>query len=142
MGARYSKQSGYTIAKRTPTTRATRRTLPQKVGFGPTAAKYLGLGVLAIIALVMLTQQSTRATGAYTENGLRQSISQVNGDVDALQLEAKRAQSLEALQDSAVAKTMQPVGSVTYAETGQVAGATTSAPTPLPSTNPSPTPQQ
>ena len=129
MAARYSRQSGYTISKSgSPVRRTTQRTVPNKVGFGPTTARYIGLSVLAIIALVMLTQQSTRATGAYKENDLRKSISQVSGDVDALQLEAKRAQSLQALSASAAAQGMQPDTNVSYVEHGQVAGVSTSKP--------------
>ena len=129
MAARYSKQSGYTISKRSaPVRRTTQRTVAGKVGFGPTTARYIGLAVLAIIALVMLTQQSTRATGAYRENDLRKSVSQVSGDVSALQLEAKRAQSLQSLSASSVAPGMQPVGNVTYVEQGQVAGVSTAKP--------------
>ena len=129
MAARYSRQSGYTISKRnTAVRRTTQRTVASKVGFGPTTARYIGLAVLAIIAMVMLTQQSTRATGAYKENDLRKSISQVSGDVDALQLEAKRAQSLQSLSASAVATGMQPATSVTYVEHGQVAGVSTAKP--------------
>ena len=129
MAARYSRQSGYTISKRsTAVRRTTQRTVASKVGFGPTTARYIGLAVLAIIAMVMLTQQSTRATGAYKENDLRKSISQVSGDVDALQLEAKRAQSLQSLSASAIATGMQPATSVTYVEHGQVAGVSTAKP--------------
>ena len=129
MAARYSRQSGYTISKRsTAVRRPTQRTVASKVGFGPTTARYIGLAVLAIIAMIMLTQQSTRATGAYKENDLRKSISQVSGDVDALQLEAKRAQSLQSLSASAIATGMQPATSVTYVEHGQVAGVSTAKP--------------
>lgn len=123
MGARYSRHSGYTISKRHG--RATVRTVPRKVGFGPNAARYFGLGLLAVIALVMLTQSSTRATSAYTENDLAKQISQVNGDIDALRLEARRVQSLQNLQDSAAKKDMEPIKDVTYVEKGEVAGART-----------------
>lgn len=129
MAARYSKQSGYTISTRKQTVRrSTQRTVPKKIGFGPLAARYFGLAVLAIIALVMLTQQSTRATGAYQESALRKSISQVDGDVASLQLEAKRAQSLQNLQSSGNAQGMIPVGNVTSVENGQVAGVSTTKP--------------
>lgn len=128
MGARYSKQQGFTIANRAGRPRQTQRTVQPKVSFGPTAAKYFGLGILAVIALVMLTQQSTRATSAYKENDLRKSVSQVQGDVESLKMEARRAQSLQSLQDSAQAKAMQPMGEPTYIEKGQVAGAATAAP--------------
>jgi len=126
MAARYSRHSGYTISKRT-TRRSTVRTVPRKLGFGPNAARYFGIGILAIIALVMLTQSSTGATSAYTQNDLTKQISQVGGDVDSLKLEAKRAQSLQSAQTSAAAQTMVPVQGqdVQYVEKGDVAGVST-----------------
>jgi len=129
MGARYSRHSGYTISKRRSATRATVRTAPRTFGFGPNTARYFGLGVLAIIAIVVVTNSSTRATSAYQQNALNQQVGQVNGDIDALKLEAKRAQSLQNIQNTPAKADMQPVDNVTYVEKGDVAGVSTSAPT-------------
>ena len=125
MAARYSRQSGYTVSRQSR--RATVRTVPRKVGFGPHAARYFGIGILAVVALFMLTQSSTGATSAYTKNDLNKQISQVGGDVASLQLEAKRVQSLQNVQNSDTAKAMVPVAAqdVTYVQKGDVAGVST-----------------
>jgi TolA-binding protein len=128
MGARYSRHSGYTISKRRSATRATVRSAPVKFTFGPNTARYFGLGVLAVIAIVVVTQSSTRATSAYQQNDLRQQLGQTNTDIDSLKLEAKRAQSLQNIESASVAKDMQPVDDVTYVEKGDVAGVSTTAP--------------
>lgn len=52
----------------------------------------------------------------------------MQGDVESLKVEARRAQSLQNLENSAQAKTMQPIGEPTYVEKGQVAGVATAAP--------------
>lgn len=124
MGARYSRQTGYTISRRA-IKRPTIRTVQRRVRFGPTAAKFIGLGVLTILAVIMLTQSSTSATQAYKQNQLRQETSQVEQDIARLQLEAKRAQSLENIQKTTLKDQMEPVGGVDFLKPGEVAGAST-----------------
>jgi hypothetical protein len=127
MGARYSRQSGYTVARRSPA-RPTVRGSQGRVSFGPTAAKVFGFAALAILAVVMLSQAGTNTTSAYQQNQVRQETSQADQDVQALQLEAQRAQSIQEIQNSPVKSQMQPVQSVGYVEQGDVAGVSTSRP--------------
>jgi len=131
MAARYSRHAGYTISERKKTApRSTVRTVPRTVSFGPTAARYFGIGILAVIAVVMLTQSSTRATSAYKQTDLRNQLSQVQGDINSLNLEAQRAQSLQSIQNSQAATQMVPVQpqDVQFVEKGQVAGVATARP--------------
>lgn len=127
MRARYSRQRGYVIARQR-TARSTVRTSQRKFKFGPTAAKYLGLAVLAVLAVVMLTQSSKNSTNAYTQNQLRKEIGQEDQDIERLRLEARRAQSIQEIQDTGVKQEMQPMGDVQYVEKGEVAGVSTAAP--------------
>lgn len=124
MGARYSRQTGYTISKRS-NNRSSVRTIQRRVRLGPTTAKYIGLLVLAILAIIMLTQSSTSSTNAYKQNELRKQISQVDQDIERLKLEAKRAQSIQNIQQTPVKQKMEPVKRVDFVEKGEVAGVNT-----------------
>lgn len=128
MAARYSRHAGYTVSKRAPIRRQTVRTVQRRVRFGPTTAKFFGLAVLAILAVIMLTQSSTNATTAYKQTEIRNQVGQADQDIEQLQLEAKRAQSLQAVQQTPVKDQMQPMGQVDYVEKGDVAGASTTEP--------------
>ncbi|HSI20244.1 MAG TPA: hypothetical protein VLA04_00845 [Verrucomicrobiae bacterium] len=128
MGARYSRTSGYTISRRTASTRPTVRTVQRKVALGPVAAKLVGLGVLAVLAILMLTSSGRSSTSLYDQNKMRQEISEINRDTEQLKLEAKRAQSLQEIQQTAVKQQMVPADDVEFIEKGDVAGASTAAP--------------
>ncbi|MEI6478106.1 MAG: hypothetical protein WCO52_03915 [bacterium] len=128
MAARYSHKSGYTVTRRAPARRQAVRTVQRRVKFGPTTAKFLGLAVLAILAVVMLTQSSTNATSAYKQTAVRTQISQSQQDIEQLQLEAKRAQSLQTVQQSPIKDQMTPTTQVDYVEKGTVAGVSTEKP--------------
>ncbi len=128
MGARYSRTSGYTISRRTAPTRSTVRTVQRKVTFGPTAAKILGVGVLALLAILMISSSTKNNTDLYAQNKTRQETSQVNQDIERLKLEAKRAQSLEQIQQTPVRAEMTPAEDVDFIQKGEVAGAATAAP--------------
>lgn len=129
MGARYSRTTGYTVARRTPA-RPTVRTVQRRVKFGPTTAKYFGLAVLAILAVIMLSQVGGDNTSAYKQTALRREASQVSQDNANLQLEATRLQSVQAIQSAK--KDMVPVTDVTHVEQGDVAGVSTAAPSSQP----------
>jgi hypothetical protein len=130
MGARYSRTSGYTVSRRTAPTRSTVRTVQRKVTLGPAAAKIIGIGVLAVLAIFMLISTSGASTKQYTQSDSRKVLSQVQQDTENLKLQAKRAQSLQAAQQSAVKQEMVPSDNVQFIEKGDVAGASTAAPTP------------
>jgi len=127
MSARYSRQTGYTVSKRQPA-RPSVRTVQRRVKLGPTTAKFLGLTVVAILAVVMLSQSGNSATSAYQQNQLRGNIAQKDQETQNLELEAKRSQSLQEIQKTPAKDTMQPVQRVDYVEKGQVAGVSTEQP--------------
>lgn len=130
MATRYSSKTGYTVTKRKPVRRQTVRTVQRRVKFGPTTAKFLGLGVLGILAIVMISQSSSNATTAYKQNEVRTEVSKNQQDIDRLQLEAKRAQSLQSIQNTPVKDKMEQATSIDQVEVGDVAGVSTERPTP------------
>lgn len=119
----YSRNSGYTVSRRKTARRAMARSTNQRVKMGPTTAKYVGLAALAVLAVVMLTQSSTNATNAYKQNELRKEISHVDQDVERLELEVRRTQSIQELQKAAEKNGLTSPGTVEYLERGEVAGA-------------------
>jgi hypothetical protein len=131
MGARYSRTTGYTIARRAPA-RPTVRSVQRRVKFGPTTAKYFGLAILAVLAVIMLSQGGAHNVAAYKITDVRQQSSQVTQDIDRLKLEATRLQSVQAIQSTSAKDTMEAVTSVTHIEQGDVAGVSTTAPTTQP----------
>lgn len=130
MGARYSRTSGYTISRRTAPSRSTVRTVQRKVKLGPAAAKIIGIGVLAVLAIMMLVSSSKSSTSLYDQNNTRKQISQVDQDIENLKLQAKRAQSLQEAEQSAVKQDLVPADNVQFIEKGDVAGASTASPAP------------
>ena len=131
MATRYSSKTGYTVTKRKPAARRqTVRTVQRRVKFGPTTAKFLGLGVLGILAIVMISQSSSSGTTAYKQNEVRSEVSKNQQDIDRLQLEAKRAQSLQSIQNTPVKDQMEQATSTDQIEVGDVAGVSTERPTP------------
>lgn len=125
MATRYSSKTGYTVTRRKPVRRQTVRTVGRRVSFGPTTAKYLGLAVLAVLAIVMISQSSSNATTAYKQNEVRREVSQTQQDIDRLKLEAKRAESLQSIQQTPVKDQMQPATVIDRVEIGDVAGVST-----------------
>jgi hypothetical protein len=143
MSARYSRQTGYTVAKRTAPRRAT-RTVQRQVKLGPTTARYIGLGILGVIALAGLSRTTGTAVNGYQDSDLNAQISSTQAEVDALTLDAQRAQALGKITQDNAAKNLQPapanvdqvaVGNVPVAsptpassEQGKVAGVSTDVP--------------
>jgi cell division protein FtsL len=132
MGARYSRNAGYTVSRRRQTPiRPTVRTVRRTITLGPTAAKIAGVAVLAVLAIVMMSSSSRSNTSLYEQNKLRKDMSQVSQDIEQLKLEAKRAQSLQEIQKTAIKEEMVPLDDeVPFIPLGEVAGAATSAPAP------------
>ena len=127
MSARYSRQSGYTVPKRSAA-RPTMRSVQRRFKVGPTAAKFIGLAVLAILLLVISSVESSSSTAAYRKTAVDQETAKVDQDIKALTLNADRSQSIQDIQQSAVKDQMVPVGQSTpvdYVEQGSVAGVST-----------------
>jgi hypothetical protein len=129
MSARYTRQAGYTLDKRQNRKPAV-RTVQRRVRFGPNTAKYIGLAILGILALVMVTKVTGVSTTGYNQNQIRTASSKVRADVDALQLEATRNRAIQRIQTSPVKDTLQTPGpgSVDYVQQGDVAGVSTAKP--------------
>lgn len=125
MRARYSKTRGYVVASRRSVARQTVRTNTTKVKFGPMAARYFGMLILVVLAVVMLTRSSSSSTEAYSQNQLRKEVGKVNQEIEQLRLEAQRAQTIQEIQNTSVKEGMQPVKDAEFVEVGEVAGATT-----------------
>lgn len=125
MATRYSRQTGYTMTARNTARTAMRAQNQKRVRLGPTTAKLFGLLALAILAIVMISQSSGRATNVYDQNEIRKQTSAAEQDVDRMKLEAQRAQSLQAVQNSAVKDKLETVKEVQYLEKGDVAGVAT-----------------
>jgi type II secretory pathway pseudopilin PulG len=89
------------------------------------AARYFGMAILVVLAVVMLTRSSSSSTEAYTQNQLRKEVGKAAQEIEQLKLEAKRAQTIQEIQNTNVKDGMQPVKDAEFVETGEVAGATT-----------------
>ena len=129
MRTRYSRTRGYVVDRR-PKARPTVRTVQRKITFGPAAARYLGLGVLVVLGIIMFSRAGDNSTSAYTTSQLNKDIGQANQDIDELKLAAKRAESLQAIQNTAAKDAMVPVSSAQFisqgnVDTGEVAGVAT-----------------
>ena len=127
MSARYSRQAGYTIDRRKNRKPAV-RTVQRRVRFGPNTAKYFGLALLGILALIMVTKSTTNSTLGYNQNQIRSASSKVAADVDALKLEATREKAIQNIQNGPVKDTLQTAGQVDYVQQGDVAGVSTAKP--------------
>jgi len=127
MSARYSRQSGYTVPQR-QAARPSMRSVQRRFKVGPTAAKFIGMAVLAILLLVISSISSNSSTTAYRKTALDQQTAKVDQDIKSLTLNADRSQSIQDIQQSPVKDQMVPVGQPTpvdYVETGKVAGVST-----------------
>lgn len=128
MRTQYSRNSGYTVSRRS-TRRSMIRPTARRISFGPTTAKIIGISVLAILGFVMLSRSTGNSTDAYKQLELRKEVGAAQRDLEALKIEAQRAQSLSEVQQSEVKDSMVPVKGVVPVEKGEVAGAATAAPT-------------
>ncbi|CAN5166060.1 hypothetical protein BH11PAT4_BH11PAT4_7940 [soil metagenome] len=125
MRARYSRTRGYVVSSRRPVARQTIRTNTQNVKFGPMAARYFGMLILVVLAVVMLTRSSSSSTEAYAQKELRKEVGKASQEIEQLKLEAKRAQTIQEIQNTASKEGMQPIKDAEFVEKGQVAGVST-----------------
>lgn len=104
------------------------RSTARRVKLGPTTAKFFGLAVVAILAIVMVTQSSSNATTAYKQGDVKQQISTTDQDIERLKLEARRAQSLSQVQQTPIKDQLEQTKQADYTEKGDVAGVSTEKP--------------
>jgi len=102
------------------------RVASKRVVLGPTTAKYLAVGFVAVLALAAVFQKGAVVSTNYKNREVRGGIASVRQDLEALSLERSRQLSLEALKASAVAQELVPVESYVTIGEGVVAGVATS----------------
>ncbi len=83
---------------------------------------------MAVLAVLMLISSSKSSISLYGDNTTRQTISQVNQEIENLKVQEKRAQSLQQVEQSPVKEAMVPSTDVQFVEKGDVAGASTAQP--------------
>jgi uncharacterized membrane protein YoaK (UPF0700 family) len=127
MGARYSRNAGYTISKRSVSRPAVRAT-KQPLKFGPTTAKFFGLAILAILAFVMVSSSGKVAISPYSNSAVTAQISETQQNIDALKIQADRYQTLDAAKTASVAPSMVPADPNYSLDKGTVAGVSTGKP--------------
>ncbi len=88
----------------------TRPHLPKTGG----VSRFVGLIVLAVLALLYIAQASQVSTKSVEVQNLRQKTASLTTDVDQLQLESARAQTLDMISTQASPLGLQPVDSVEY----------------------------
>jgi hypothetical protein len=128
MAARYSHTAGYSITKRTPRRRAMVHSSKPRLKFGPIVSKLSALAVVGVLAATMIAQSSNTATNAYKQTDVRKEVGKVEQDIERLQLEAQRAQSLQAITQSQARQNLVESTEVKQVELGQVAGVSTDQP--------------
>ncbi len=77
-------------------------------------SRYVGIIVLAVLALLYIAQASQVSTKSVDVQNLRQKTATLTNDVDQLQLESARAQTLDMISTEASPLGLQAVDSVEY----------------------------
>lgn len=87
-----------------------RRTIRRRFKIGPAIGRVLAGAVLAVLALMTLTQSSGREKAIYQATALREEQGSVQQEINDLKLLEARAKTLERISQSEVKKEMVPVG--------------------------------
>lgn len=77
-------------------------------------SRFIGMIVLAVLALLYVAQASQVSTKSVEIQNLRQKAVALSNDVDQLQLESARAQTLDMISTQASPLGLVPVDSVEY----------------------------
>lgn len=125
MTARYTRNSGYTVQRRSSKPRKVVRTVERKLTLGPNAAKVIGFSLLALLAFVMVSTSGSSNSALYEQAALRQDISEVEQEIEQLKVDTDRARSLQAVNQSAVKAELVPIGTDVQYLDGEVAGVRT-----------------
>lgn len=125
MTARYTRNSGYTVQRRSARPRKVTRTVERKLSLGPNAAKVIGFSLLALLAFVMVSTSGSSNSALYEQAALRQDISEVEQEIEQLKVDTDRARSLQAVNQSAVKAELVPIGTDVQYLGGEVAGVRT-----------------
>lgn len=81
---------------------------------GLLSSRIVGFAVLAIFALLYIAQASAAATATVQVQDLRGQAAQISNDVEQLQLESTRAQTLDMISTQATPLGLVPVESAEY----------------------------
>ncbi len=92
-----------------------KRTIERNVKVGPVTLRALTIASIASLLLFYLAQTTQSATKQYEIQALERSKQELSNEVDRLELEALRLQSLRTIEDS-VGNTLQPVENVKSVE--------------------------
>ncbi len=118
--ARYTRNQGYVVTKKRAASRATLRTTTRRFSVGPTAARFAGIAVLGVLAIILANFKISDSRSVYRDSTLHKQISNQEAEVERLNYEVARAKSIEQIQNTPIKDQMVPIS-----EVGQVAGATT-----------------
>jgi cell division protein FtsL len=88
---------------------------PAKLTMGPTSATFVVTALVAVLALLYLNQITKTSVFGYKVSSLTAQLNQIKADQQDLSVEAARLSSIQAVQQSAVAKAMVPTSQITYA---------------------------
>lgn len=89
---------------------------PTQLVLGPTSATFVVIALIAVLALLYLTQITKTNVFGYRVSTLTSQLNQIRADKQDLSVEAARLTSIQATQQSAVARTMVPTTTVAYAK--------------------------
>ncbi|MBI4022568.1 hypothetical protein HY375_00140 [Candidatus Berkelbacteria bacterium] len=90
-----------------------KHTIERTVQLGPVSLRILTIASVASLALFYVAQTTQSATKAYAVQALDQTRQELQEDVERLELEAERLQSLPAIQDGlgeSLEKDFEPTG--------------------------------
>lgn len=90
-----------------------------KTSLGPVSAGFLIACLVAVLALLYLSQITKTSTFGYQITALQQKRDSLAATSERLQIEAARLQAIQAIAASDNVKQMVPVGQVSYVDVGR-----------------------
>jgi hypothetical protein len=85
-----------------------RRTIQRQVNLGPISLRFVTVIIVAAAALIALAQSTQSATKSYKEQELKQIVSEKQKEVEEMQFESTRLQSLQAITNSQPSPEISP----------------------------------
>jgi hypothetical protein len=100
----------------------------RRVTVGTGAVRYVGIGLVLLVAFAYVAQVALRTNSAYSRNTLVSQEGAATRDISDLSLQLRRATALNTLQELPVRQELQPITEVRTVATPspEVAGARTS----------------
>ncbi len=91
-----------------------KRTISKSIVIGPSAIKFITLAVMAVLAIVYLSQSTAGASQAVTVRDIQSSQNNLNLEQERLQAEQTRLTALKNIDSQTQKETMAPVAGVNY----------------------------